>query len=144
MKTKAERVAECVAEKRCSGRVTGSEFAVQEVRTRSRHTHSACMGTCAPADAFVCVLLASHSPYQWAQCVSCGMAENEGVCVACMSECHAGHIFGDLKRTSFYCDCGACNPLCNAMWKQTELIGLRVRTGICDLCVCRLPCADEC
>jgi len=43
---------------------------------------------------------------EWYECITCGFANGEGVCVVCAMKCHLGHTLSEKKISSFYCDCG--------------------------------------
>ena len=49
----------------------------------------------------------SYSCQAWQTCYTCDQAPNEGVCVACAANCHAGHALSEVRHSPFYCDWGA-------------------------------------
>eukprot|EP01126_Amoeba_proteus_P013794 TRINITY_DN15915_c0_g1_i1.p1 TRINITY_DN15915_c0_g1~~TRINITY_DN15915_c0_g1_i1.p1 ORF type:complete len:263 (-),score=28.00 TRINITY_DN15915_c0_g1_i1:107-895(-) len=54
----------------------------------------------------------------YAECQTCSLTGEEGVCRGCIETCHKGHkihiSLSDSRRT-FYCHCGGCSNLCNSM-----------------------------
>ncbi len=54
------------------------------------------------------------------RCLDCFHGEGSGVCLNCISVCHAGHRIEDFVRTgSLFCDCGAGTSLKN----RCKLVG---------------------
>jgi hypothetical protein len=53
----------------------------------------------------------AHAVQRWFNCITCGLTQGRGVCVPCARVCHAGHELGELKVNTFYCDCGAGEPI---------------------------------
>jgi hypothetical protein len=70
-------------------------------------------GTSAEVDpSIVAVPLAQLQP--WVACLTCteGADDGRGVCMACATCCHAGHILSSVRITEFFCDCremGKCS-----------------------------------
>jgi len=46
---------------------------------------------------------------QYARCLDCFSADNEGACLYCIKTCHAGHRISPMSSGIFFCDCGANN-----------------------------------
>lgn len=44
---------------------------------------------------------------QFARCLDCFPADNEGACLYCIKTCHAGHRISSISSGIFFCDCGA-------------------------------------
>lgn len=61
-----------------------------------------------------------HTKQPWWHCKTCYPSTNTGCCKACAEHCHRGHELVKKESSSFFCDCGAGDPViegftCKAM-----------------------------
>ncbi len=52
----------------------------------------------------------------WYQCKTC----NIYCCIVCKGKCHDGHQLSEESNSEFFCDCGAENGNCKALFKETN------------------------
>lgn len=49
---------------------------------------------------------ANYVYQEWTYCYDCfGEIDNKGICMKCATVCHQGHKLGEIKKSTFYCDC---------------------------------------